>query len=139
MPFVSITRLRIRSWRYLPAFYIQAYRTGRQAATAEGALVVRLLRNKDKTFWTGTVWSSEAAMKAFVLAPPHGPVMRKLLDWCDEASMVHWTQDGDEFPSWQEAHRRLKAEGRPSKVRHPSSAQLSQTFPVPSGSDLRLK
>jgi hypothetical protein len=139
MPFVSITRLRIRSWRYLPAFYIQTYRTGRQAVKADGILAVRLLRNKDRTFWTGTMWSSEGAMKSYVITPPHGPVMRKLLDWCDEASMVHWTQDSDIFPSWQEAHQRLQSEGRASKVRHPSSAQLSQRFPVPSGPDLRLK
>jgi hypothetical protein len=140
MPVVSITRLRVRSWRYLPAFFIQTLRIGRQAARAEGSLGVKLLRNSRNTFWTCTTWSSEAAMKAFMLAPPHGPTMRKLLEWCDEAALVHWTQDGHALPSWKEAHERLQREGRPSKVRHPSSAHSSHTFPVPTGlSELRLK
>jgi hypothetical protein len=57
--------------------------------------------------------------------------MRSLLEWCDEASLVRWTQDGPELPSWQEAHRRLKQEGRPSKVNHPSPAHLAHAFPPP--------
>jgi len=91
---------------YLPAFFIQTLRIARQAARADG----RLLRNSGNTFWTGTTWSSAAAMKVFMLAPPHGPAMRKLLDWCDEASLVA------------------------------SSAHASHTFPVPTDSgELRLK
>ena len=43
---------------------------------------------------------------------PHGPVMRKLLNWCDEAAVVHWSQEGAEPPSWPEAHVRLQQEGR---------------------------
>ena len=140
MPVVSITRLRVRSWRYLPAFFIQTLRIARQAARAEGSLAVKLLRNSRNTFWTCTTWSSEAAMKAFMLAPPHGPTMRKLLDWCDEAALVHWTQDEHALPSWKEAHKRLQREGRPSKVSHPSAVHSSHTFPVPTGlSELRLK
>ena len=131
MPIVSITRLRIRSWSSLPAFLVQTLRIARQAARADGNLVVRLLRDRRNTFWTATSWSSEASMKAFMHAKPHGPTMRKLLDWCDEAALVHWTQAGPALPSWEEAHRRLQQEGRPSKVKHPSAAHLAHTFPVP--------
>lgn len=131
MPFVSITRLRVRSWRYLPAFLIQTLRIARQAAGADGNLAVRLLRDRRNTFWTGTTWSSEASMKAFIRAKPHGPTMRKLLEWCDEAALVHWTQPAADFPAWNEAHARLEHEGRPSKVRHPSAAHVAHTFPAP--------
>lgn len=62
-------------------------------------------------------------MKAFMLAQPHGPTMRKLLEWCDEAALAHWTQDTAELPSWIEAHRRMVQHGRTSKVNHPSEAQ----------------
>ncbi len=92
MPFVSITRLRVRSWSYLPAFFVQTLRIARQAAKADGNLAVKLLRDHRNTFWTGTSWSSEGSMKAFMRAKPHGPTMRSLLQWCDEAALVHWTQ-----------------------------------------------
>ena len=94
MPMISITRLRVRSWIYLPVFFFQAMRINKQAAAADGNLAVRLLRDHDNTFWTATSWSSHTSMKAFIIAKPHGPVMRKLMNWCDEASVVHWQQAG---------------------------------------------
>jgi len=70
-------------------------------------------------------------MKAFMHAKPHGPAMRSLLQWCDEAALVHWEQAGAELPTWQEAHRRIQQEGRPSKVYHPSVAHTAFTIPAP--------
>jgi hypothetical protein len=57
--------------------------------------------------------------------------MPKLLEWCDEASVVHWHQDTAELPDWQEAHRRMMEEGRRSKVHHPSPAQIAYEIPRP--------
>jgi hypothetical protein len=131
MPVVSITRLRVRSWRFLPAFFFHTIRIARQAAKADGGLRVSLLRDAHNTYWTNTSWASDAAMKAFMHATPHGPAMRRLLEWCDEASLVHWTQDSPELPTWEDAHRRLEAEGRPSKVHHPTPAHVALTFPPP--------
>ena|SRR5205809_4290730 len=120
MPFISITRLRVRSWRFLPMFLVQSLRAAWQAKSAEGNLAVSLLRQPQWTFWTRTVWTSEAAMKAFMLSGVHGGVMRRLLEWCNEAALVHWTQDLQEPPDWPEAHKRLQEAGRTSKVNHPS-------------------
>lgn len=131
MPFVSITRLRVRSWSYFPAFLVQTLRISRQAVRADGNLAVRLLRDHRNAFWTGTSWSSEGSMKAFMHAKPHGPTMRSLLRWCDEAALVHWTQDGAELPSWEDAHKRIQQEGRPSKVKHPSAAHTAHMIPAP--------
>jgi Domain of unknown function (DUF3291) len=131
MPLISITRLRVRRWWFLPQFFIEALRSAKQAASSDGNLHAALLRDRHLTFWTSTSWTSESAMKAFMHAAPHGPAMRKLLDWCDEASVVHWTQDNGELPAWDEAHRRLEREGRVSKVRHPSPAHASLRFPAP--------
>jgi len=99
MPFVSITRLRVRSWSYMPAFVVQTLRIARQAARASGNLAVKLLWDRQNTFWTCTTWSSEDSAKAFMHAKPHGPTMRSLLNWCDEAALAHWTQVGEELPS----------------------------------------
>ena len=131
MPVVSITRIRVRSWPYVPAFFVQTFRSAWQAARSDGNLAVRLLRDRGNTFWTSTSWSSESSMKAFMHAKPHGPTMQRLLDWCDEGALVHWTQAGAEPPSWEDAHRRIQQEGRPSKVNHPSAAHTAHAFPVP--------
>ena len=132
MAFISVTRLRVRSWRFLPMFYVRSYQAARQAVAAEGNLAVALLPDRNNAFWTATGWTSEAAMKAYIIAGAHGPVMRKLLHWCDEAAVVHWSQDdGTVLPSWQDAHARLRREGRPSKVNHPSPSQLAFEIPEP--------
>ena len=88
-------------------------------------MAMSLLRDSDRTFWTRTVWASESAMKAFMLAGAHRQAMRKLLEWCDEASLVHWEQEDDREPDWAQAHQRLQAQGRRSKVNHPSPAHES--------------
>jgi hypothetical protein len=53
------------------------------------------------------------------------------MHWCDEASVARWTQDSAELPNWQEAHRRMQAEGRPSKVSFPSAAHQQFQIPPP--------
>ena len=123
MPFVSITRLRVRAWRYLPGFVIQSFRAARQAKLAAGNVAVSLLRDADRAFWTRTVWRDEAAMRSFMRSGVHRRVMARLPEWCDEATLVHWVQDANEPPSWPEAHRRLQQEGRRSRVNYPSEAQ----------------
>ncbi|MEW6320450.1 MAG: DUF3291 domain-containing protein [Acidobacteriota bacterium] len=122
MPLVSVTRLRIRHWWYVPAFTWQSLRSARQAARSPGNLAVRLRRDPHRTYWTMTAWTDEAAMRAFMVAGAHGAVMKRLLTWSDEAALVHWTQDVQGLPAWEEAHQRLAREGRRSKVLHPSPA-----------------
>ena len=142
MPIVSITRLRVRSWYHLPAFALQTLRIALQAKRADGNLATKLLRDRRNVFWTATSWSAETSMKAFMLAKPHGPTMRKLLEWCDEAALIHFTQADAEPPAWAEAHRRILHEGRPSKVNHPSPAHIAHALPEPDAKptrELRLK
>jgi hypothetical protein len=140
MPLISITRLRVRSFSYLPAFVIGAFRSARQAKHAPGNLAVSLLSDSNFAFWTRTLWDDERAMRAFMVTEPHRGVMPRLLHWCDEAAVVHWTADSREPPSWQETHRRLQHEGRASRVDHPSAAQLRFEIPPPrTAGELRLK
>jgi uncharacterized protein DUF3291 len=140
MPFVSITRLRVRSWRYLPRFVIHSFRVARQAELAAGSLAVSILRDANLAFWTRTVWSEERAMRSFMLSGAHRRVMSRLAEWCDEASFAHWVQDAVEPPSWPEACRRMQQEGRRSKVNHPSEAQSRFEIPEPrTTAQLRFK
>jgi hypothetical protein len=131
MPLVSITRLRVRSFRYLPSFLLGSLRAAREAKHASGNLAVSVLSDAHLAFWTRTLWTDERSMRAFMFAPAHRRVMPKLLLWCDEAAVAHWLQDSPEPPSWQEVHRRLQQEGRISRVDHPSKAQLLFEIPPP--------
>jgi hypothetical protein len=122
---ISVTRLRIRSPRYLPMFIIYSILSSRQARRAPGNCGIDLLRDANNTYWTKTAWRDEKTMQSFILGGMHRRAMPKLLDWCNEAATVHWTQESPQLPDWQEAHRRIVSEGRRSKVRHPSPAHLA--------------
>ena len=131
MPFVSVTRLRIRSLRFLPGFFVQAFRSQRQVRHAEGLRGGSLLADRHWTFWTLTVWDSGEKMRSYILSGAHRETMPKLLNWCDEASLVHWEQSDDTLPDWHEAEARMRSEGRPSKVRHPSRRHQDLSFKPP--------
>ena len=128
--FVAITRLRVRHWRYLPAFYAYTFLSAWQAKRA-GSVAVSLLQDANHTYWTRTVWASEAAMRKFMLAGPHRKAMPHLQNWCDEAAVAHWTQNGSQPPTWQQAHQHLQQDGRPSKINHPSGAHSKFEIPSP--------
>lgn len=121
---VSITRLRIRSVRFLPLFFWHTLRSLRQARASDGCFVTAV-NNFGGAFWTLTVWRDRAAMRAFMLSGAHRKAMPKLAHWCDEASLAHWDQEGTALPPWPEAARRLGAEGRTSVLDHPSPAHTA--------------
>jgi hypothetical protein len=84
-----------------------------------------------------TAWNDQVAMNTYRTGGAHRRAMPKLLNWCNEAAVVHWTQESSELPSWQEAHRRMVKEGRPSKVNHLSPAQASNHIPGPEPSRIQ--
>ena len=131
MVFISITRLRIRSWRFLPAFALHTWRSLRQVQAAPGFAGGSILADRRWTFWTMTSWDGAESMRAYRNTAAHKAAMPKLLDWCDEASLVHWDQPAQELPSWTEADRRMRTEGRVSKVRHPSEQHAAMIFHTP--------
>jgi len=123
MPLVAVTRLRVRTWRFVLPFGWHARRSLAQANRARGCLGAKVRKAEGFAFWTVTLWEDEAAMKAYRVAGPHRVAMPKLLEWCDEASVVHWTQDVAGLPEWETAERRMAESGRLSKVNHPSIDQ----------------
>ena len=50
MPFASITRLRLRSRRFLPGFAFHTWRSMRQVRRAEGFLSGAVLADRQLTF-----------------------------------------------------------------------------------------
>jgi heme-degrading monooxygenase HmoA len=131
MPLISITRLRVRSIRFLPVFALNANRSLRQVRTSAGFQGGSLLADRNWTFWTMTAWDSQESMRGFMTAGSHKAAMPRLLDWCDEASVVHWDQAEAALPSWTEADQRMRASGRASKVRNPSPQHATLTYRAP--------
>lgn len=75
-----------------------------------------------------TAWDSEASMRAYMMSGAHKAAMPKLMHWCDQASVAHWLQETDVLLSWMEADRRMREQGRVSKVLHPASGHADLRF-----------
>ena len=127
----SVTRLKVRSVRFLPRFLWNTFLSQRQVDRAAGFFGGRLLVDSGLTFWTLTTWENEQAMKKFRGSGAHAHVMGRLVEWCDEAAYAHWVADGEAVPTWPEAYDRLVSEGRLSRVEHPSANHLARQFPKP--------
>jgi hypothetical protein len=127
----SVTRLRVRSLRFVPLFLWKTFLSQRQVLRTPGFLGGRLLVDSGLTFWTLTGWESEQAMKAFRGAGAHARVMPRLAEWCNEAAYAHWVQTGDTVPTWDEAYERLAADGRLSRVARPTRNHSERQFARP--------
>ena len=131
MPFVSVTRLRIRSARFLPPFALHTFRSLGQVKNAPGFRGGSILADRSWTFWTLTTWDSRESMRRYMTAGAHREAMPHLLHWCDEASVTHWDQVESSLPTWPEADRRMRESGRISKVKFPSSAHTTLGYRPP--------
>lgn len=142
MPFVSVTRLRIRSVRFLPVFFVNVWRTARQVRRTPGFVGGQLAIGPHQTYWTVTVWESQSAMREYRDSGAHLHTMPHLLQWSDEAARVHWEQPDATVPLLHEVAERLSREGQLSKLTYPSWAHANgQVWPdgqVPVGT-LRLR
>ena len=123
MPLISVTRLRVRSFLFLPQFLWDTIKSVRQVERSNGFLGGRLLVNAGYVFWTMTAWQDESAMKAYRTGGAHRKAMPQLLDWCDEAAVVHWIQQSAEIPMWPEAHQHMLEKGKLHPFRRRSRFQ----------------
>lgn len=115
----------------MPSFAVHTIRTKRQCSKAPGFQRGALLMDRKWTFWTLTEWDSHESMRTYMTTGDHKAVMPKLLEWCDQASAAHWHSDSSELPSWQECDRRMRSEGRVSKVRNSAPGHVDMTFATP--------
>ena len=82
---LSVTRLRLRSVRFLPSFMWHASRSFRQSVASPGNRR-SLVRRIGLSFWTLTAWQDETSLREYILGGAHGRALPKLKHWCDEAS-----------------------------------------------------
>ena len=129
MPFVSVTRLRVKSILFLIPFMRANEASVKELKKSKGLIKGMELIDKKFTFWTITLWEDEASMKEFRGSSSHRKAMQHLPNWCNEASYHHWIQENNEFPTWNTISEKLFTEGKLSKVRNPSNAQITNKFP----------
>jgi hypothetical protein len=132
MPVVSVTRVRIRSWRYMIPFAIYSLRAVRQVRRAPGFLGGWLGQSRGWGMWTVTVWRDEAALKHYRDHDAHKVAMPKMLEWGDEGAMARYEQADANPPSPAAARDALASRGRTSKVRYPTADHVAGTT-VPDG------
>ena len=120
---LSVTRLRLRSWRFVLSFLRENERVVTQLCAAEGFLGGEVVAKAGLVFWTVSRWTSPRAMARFAHDGAHGAVIPKLAGWCSEASTVTFAVDGERPITPAEIATRLRERGRVVAVDRPSEAQ----------------
>ncbi len=128
MYFVSATRLKLSSIKFLRGFMSANNASIRQLVITSGFVMGKELMDKGFTFWTLTMWGNDTAMKSFRNSEPHRKAMQKLPEWCKEATYTHWLQEEAALPDWKNVHERILKDGIITKVRNPTEQHLTKSF-----------
>jgi len=129
---VSITRLRPRAMGTFLPFVALSWRSIREAANTPGFVHgMAIAFDRGTVFWTMTLWQDAAAMHAFRQATDHRVAMQRVGELAGELATVSWSSPDDRPPDWPDAHARLLAEGRFSRLPHPTRAHLAHQIPAP--------
>lgn len=99
MPYVSITGLRLRSWRFWPGFWFHAIGSMAQARRAPGNLSAQA-RSAEGWQFTLSVWTDRAAMVRYLCDGAHGRAMRIFDAIATGKTYGYETAD---VPDWAEA------------------------------------
>jgi hypothetical protein len=144
MVLVSVTRLHLKSNRYLLSFLWHTATSAWQIINIRGFVGGRLIQDNCGGYWTVTMWENQQAMQDYRNSGAHRQVMPLLQKWCDEAVLVHWEQTGRSLPSMEEAYLHIQENGHFTRLTTPSTSQsekkVSQPrFSIITGQQLPLK
>ena len=131
MAIIAVTRLHVRSIRFLPRLYWDASKIKRSLGESPGFLGGKLLVDRRHTYWTMTAWKDLNSMQAFRNNDVHGAIAPKVYQWCDEASVVHWETESGQLPGWEEGHRRMTESGKRTPLRFQSADHKAGRFRKP--------
>lgn len=119
MVYVSITGLRLKSWRVIGHFWWHAIPSMVQARRAKGNLSASA-RTINGVRHTVSVWSDRAAMRAYLVEGAHGAAMANFHAFATGHAFGYLTERP---PAWNEVHQ-LWLDADPSRPqRHSASAE----------------
>ena len=106
-PLVMASRFRLRRFRDVLPFLIDAMRIRNQVRRSAGALGVSLIAHPlRREFATLSAWRDRDALNAMVRAEPHRSVMSRYRTVMADSKFVFY--EPEEFPpSWEDAIRRI--------------------------------
>jgi Domain of unknown function (DUF3291) len=111
--------------------YWNTWKLRRFLEKAPGFLMGKLLADRNRAFWTMSMWQDTDSMRAFRNSKVHAGIMPNAARWCDEASVIHWETQAEELPTWDEAHRRMSESGKPAAVKMPSADYKARRYKEP--------
>jgi heme-degrading monooxygenase HmoA len=113
---VMASRFRVRGFRHVVPFFIDAMRVLAQMRKADGAIGVSLVAHPlRREFATLSAWRDRAALDAAVRGEPHRSVMRRQRAAMDVSTFRFWNTPATSLPlTWEEADRRLVAADGPA-------------------------
>ncbi|WP_219419963.1 DUF3291 domain-containing protein [Pseudonocardia nigra] len=106
---VMASRFRVRGFRHVLPFFLDAMRVHAQTRRAEGALGVSLVAHPlRREFRTLSAWRDRAALNAMVRSEPHRSVMTRHRSVMADSAFRFWTVPAATLPpNWEDADRRL--------------------------------
>jgi hypothetical protein len=136
---VSVTRLRLRSFRFILHLHWVVRKIQRSLEKTPGFVHGKLLADRHRAFWTMTLWKDATGMLAFRSSRVHTSAFTYLNKWCDEASVVHWETNDETLPSWEEAHRRMSESGKSVPLKLPSADHRAHRVDAPCATNSRQR
>lgn len=108
---VMASRFRVRRFRHVLPFFLDALRVHAQVRGADGALGIALDAHPlRREFLTLSAWRDRESLDAMVGAQPHRGVMARYREATEESAFTFWTVPADALPvSWDDARARLSA------------------------------
>ena len=108
---VMASRFRVRGFRHVLSFFMDAMRVYAQMRKAEGAVGLSLVAHPlRREFATLSAWRDRASLDAAVRAEPHHSVIGRQRGVMAESTFRFWTVPASEIPlDWADAQRRLAA------------------------------
>src|SRR5689334_15388791 len=109
---VMASRLELKSFRHIPAFFKASMSLLQQARRSQGAIAVSLKAHLTKrTFWTVSAWTDKRSVHTYAATEPHKSAMPRFRPAMKEATFVFWTASSKDLPiTWNEVSRRVAEE-----------------------------
>ncbi len=127
---ISITRLRLNHFWYLPAFIKTSRACVMQAVANKNCVGGATFVGPGLTFWTATLWSDEKSMREYTKSGDHFKAYPLLAQWCSEAATGN--VEANSVPEKNEILNLLRANPTFAPLKRPAKTHTQKRLPIKS-------